>query len=160
MKSKRVLWIFIILLVLLVIALSILLCIEKNNYKLTFNLNGGQGKKSMLVKKDTEIKLPKPTKEGFIFVGWSSGSQNETVGKTIEVNRDLKLQAVWKEKADPNKKYTCPDGYTLDETMCKKQVKLEKVCKGSVCSCPSNSVNITGIGCIGVNIMPAAVSEK
>ncbi len=76
-----------------------------NTYTVSYDANGGSGAPSNQTKtEDVELKLStvKPTREGYIFKGWTTASSGENVvydsGATYTANSDITLYAVWEEE--------------------------------------------------------------
>lgn len=74
-------------------------------YKIKYNANGGKNAPEAQTKKHGEtitLRSEKPTKEGYIFLGWSTSSTTSTPnsnynpGNTYKQNSNLTLYAVWK----------------------------------------------------------------
>ena len=65
-----------------------------NKYKITFNLNGGEGEKELFFNYNEEIILPEnPTKEGYTFVSWDKELPKNMPDSNIE------LTAIWEANA-------------------------------------------------------------
>ncbi|MDO4803809.1 MAG: InlB B-repeat-containing protein [Lachnospiraceae bacterium] len=76
-------------------------------FYITYNLNGGSldgtnGSLTLLYDDGTGIKLPAPTREGYIFAYWEGSRFN--AGDPFTVLGDHVFKAVWKKKADENTK--------------------------------------------------------
>lgn len=75
---------------------------EKINYKINYNLDGGEldsSAKASYTIEDKSITLPKPTKTGYTFVGWTENEfgENPELNFEIQANslRDYNVYAVW-----------------------------------------------------------------
>lgn len=66
---------------------------EINQYTITFNTNGGIKIDPMIVNYNNTIKLPIPSRENYVFLGWNS-DENET-SKELIVTKDVTLDAKW-----------------------------------------------------------------
>lgn len=73
-----------------------------NNYDISYNLNGGEFEEDIPLKftiKDDSFKIPNPTKEGYIFIGWT-GTDLASPTKDLIIERgttgDKKLTANYK----------------------------------------------------------------
>ncbi len=77
--------------------------VTKGSYTIKFNANGGTCDTSSMTVEDGSncSALPKPTKAGYTFLGWSTDSAASTPeylsGATFTVDGDTTLYAVWKE---------------------------------------------------------------
>ena len=70
---------------------------EANTYRITFNCSGGSlSQTSLDVVYDSNFTLPTPTRNGYTFVGWYTGSV-EFVPGTWALTNDLTLTAKWEE---------------------------------------------------------------
>lgn len=82
---------------LLLILLFLFSCNKKEEYTITYELNGGYLEKEInSFKKGEKIELPIPAKENFIFAGWK---ENDVFVEEIE-NKDYTLSAIWIEIED------------------------------------------------------------
>lgn len=89
---------------------------DPNYFTVTFKSNGGTDVKSMKVKCNTELKLPKePTKDGYTFVSWTDENETPILDGAKLTCENITLYANWKEQ-ETEKKYTCPDRYELKDT--------------------------------------------
>ena len=72
--------------------------VVKNEYIITFNLDGGvQDVTEIKFKEDENVTLPTPTKEGYKFLGWYEG---ETKVENI-INKNYTLVAKWEKELTP-----------------------------------------------------------
>ncbi len=74
-----------------------------NSYTLTYNANGGSGAPSAQSGATSyTISSTKPTKSGYLFLGWSKSSTATTAsytsGDTISISANTTLYAVWQKK--------------------------------------------------------------
>lgn len=75
-----------------------------NQYRITYNANGGNGAPATQIKyhgENVKISTTRPTREGYIFQGWSTsatGSGQYVPGETYSTNSNLTLYAIWKVK--------------------------------------------------------------
>lgn len=110
---------------------------ETKTLKVVFDSNGGSKVKDMTftcVDGAATLKnLPTPTKENYDFRAWEDKHGTPILnGASITCDGDLKLYAAWEAKEEPStpktptkeKTWTCPDGYTLNEST--KKCKSEK----------------------------------
>lgn len=67
---------------------------KNNKYTITFNTNGGNDVSPLIYDYGTNVTLPKPTKEGYKFVGWA---KNGTIVKNniLTLEGDTLLEAFW-----------------------------------------------------------------
>ena len=104
-----------IVIAIVIIAIIIILLLKacggkKEQFKVTFDTNGGTAVESLMVDKDGTFKRPKdPTKEGYIFAGWYYN--DELYDFNTKVTGNMKLEARW-DVADDGK----VTGVTLNET--------------------------------------------
>lgn len=71
-----------------------------NEYKITFNADGGSVDTSeMVVEFDSDVTLPTPTRTGYIFAGWYSGKTIFNSG-TWKTAKDVDLVAKWTARSD------------------------------------------------------------
>lgn len=131
---------------------------QKLEYTVTFDTDGGDEIESIKVAKGKTISLPEnPKKEGYIFDGWTLEGEKFDLETKIEEN--ITLKATWKteENETENKEettkpvsetkkenYKCPEGYTLEGTSCKKEIR-----KKGKATCPSGSFEVNG-NCIEI----------
>lgn len=89
-QKKRVVKIIVLI---FIIGLFFLTSCQKE-YKINYNLGDGTLVESLSYKVGQEIKLPTPTKKGYIFLGWY---ENDVLIKTLDTNakRDYTLVAKW-----------------------------------------------------------------
>ena len=66
----------------------------KEEYKLTYDVNGGKSIKSVLVHEGETYKLAIPKRDGYVFVGWLN-EDGEKVSKEVELKSDMKVIASW-----------------------------------------------------------------
>ena len=72
---------------------------QANTYHITFNPNGGSSSTlSMDMTYDTNYTLPTPTKTGYTFLGWYSGSTKYTSGIS-KISDNIELLAKWEAKS-------------------------------------------------------------
>ena len=90
-----------IVIALIVVAIIVVLllkaCTGKEQFNVTFDLNGGTGNFDTTIKVDENGKITKPadpTKEGYIFEGWYLNDQ--PFDFNTKVTADMKLEARWK----------------------------------------------------------------
>jgi len=105
---------------------------KAKTYTITFDSKGGTKVSSIQVECGKTVpSLPTPKRDGYKFVSW--GDKN---GKVILKGANLTcanvtLYANWEEvKKEETKKYTCPDGYTLNGTKCTMSEKALTRCPG------------------------------
>ncbi len=102
-----------IVIAIVIIAIIIILLLKacggkKEQFKITFDTNGGTAVESLMVDKDGTFKRPKdPTKEGYTFAGWYYN--DELYDFNTKVTGNMKLEARW----NADGKVT---GVTLNET--------------------------------------------
>ncbi len=67
---------------------------KNNKYTITFNTNGGNDVSPLIYDYGTNVTLPKPTKDGYKFVGWA---KNGTIVKNniLTLEDDTLLEALW-----------------------------------------------------------------
>lgn len=81
-------------------------------YTVSYDLAGGNGADgetydAVEVVKDSVVKAKKaPTKDGFIFKGWSDGKTTYQPGDDITVTGNVTLTAQWEKKAEPKPTFT------------------------------------------------------
>lgn len=78
---------------------------ERTKYTVDYNVNGGEGTFEAQYKEhDIDIVLSsnKPTREGYVFMGWSTSEESPIVeynpGDTYSVNLSATLYAVWQQE--------------------------------------------------------------
>lgn len=76
-----------------------------SSYSVSYNLNGGNGDipvvQSYVVGSTVLITSTIPTKEGYIFNGWSDGSSTYRAGETFTMpEKDVSLTAVWAQSSN------------------------------------------------------------
>ncbi len=104
-----------IVIAIVIIAIIIILLLKacggkKEQFKVTFDTNGGTAVEELMVDKDGTFKKPKdPTKEGYIFAGWYYN--DELYDFNTKVTGNIKLVAKWTEADGEN-----VTGVTLNET--------------------------------------------
>lgn len=64
-----------------------------NTYTVTIDLNNGSKLQELKVKENKTVKLPTPTKEGYIFNGWLL--DDKIFAKDTKITKDIKLVADW-----------------------------------------------------------------
>lgn len=90
---------------------------DAKTFTITFNSNGGTSVDKLTVECDKELTLPaNPKKEGYTFISWVDQYETPILDQALLTCEDVTLYANW-EKIE-EKKYTCPDGYSLDGTKC------------------------------------------
>lgn len=73
--------------------------VEINEFKVTFNTEGGSNVKSINVKCGDTLKLPeRPTKEGYEFVSWIDKNETPIYDDALLSCNDITLTAKWKGK--------------------------------------------------------------
>ena len=127
--------------------------VDRLHYIINFNPNGGVGGPTLIEKgHDSYTKLPddKPTREGYVFVGWNSYKSTTiySPGNSIDFNYDDTLYALWGEECPKchmsgcsncsNRGYLLPDAPIVVERG-DTFVRLEKVegyeyCHNESCS--------------------------
>ena len=135
---------------------------EAKTMEVSFNTNGGSTIKTITMECGKPLTLPaNPTKKGYVFNGWTD-KKGKTISKGAELAcANITLYAKWKEEEkEPEKKYKCEDGYTLNGTKCTKTVAAKEKCPdgtkvdGDKCiktsdnnsgtrSCPTRTVQTT-----------------
>ncbi len=108
---------------------------DAQTFTITFNSNGGTSIDKLTVECDKELTLPaNPKKEGYTFISWVDQHETPILDKALLTCEDVTLYANWEkvEEKKEEKKYTCPDGYSLDGTKCTKT-------KNSSSTCPSGT---------------------
>lgn len=73
--------------------------VKEKKFKVTFDVDGGVSIPEMLVDPNTEIVLPTPTKEGFVFNGWQR--DGELVLPKVKIDKDMTFKVIWYPK-NPN----------------------------------------------------------
>lgn len=95
MKIDKKIIIISSIVILLVLALvSYFVFFSKEEYKLTFDVNGGESIKSAYVVEDETYKLTTPKKKGYVFAGWLN-EKGKIVTGSIKVTEDITLEASW-----------------------------------------------------------------
>lgn len=95
----------------------ILLCIimtgcKTKTYTITFDTQGGTEIKDLILKEGATIEnIEPPTKEGYLFVGWTKDGLE--YDEKISINEDIKLTATWVEEPIIPKTYTIT--YVIDD---------------------------------------------
>ena len=94
--KKKIIIISIVILAISIIGIVIFLSIgQENKYTISFDTNGGKKLSAIKVNDGDTVNLPKPEKEGYIFVGWYTED-----GKAFDFNTvltsNIKLIAKWK----------------------------------------------------------------
>ncbi len=80
--------------VVLLIALLLIFLLNKKNYEVTFDTDGGSNISTLVVKKGEKITRPtNPVKEGYTFVNWYLDGEEYDFSK--EVTKNIKLTAKW-----------------------------------------------------------------
>lgn len=76
---------------------------EGNTVTLILNYNDGSATANSMftVESDAEIILPKPTRDGYTFKGWSDGANTYDAGDSYKVTGGATLTAVWSANATP-----------------------------------------------------------
>ena len=82
------------------VAVCIILFIDREKCTVTFNSDGGTLVASQRVKENSKVSEPeKPTKEGFIFVGWYySDSKDKEFDFSTLIDKDIELIAKWEKE--------------------------------------------------------------
>lgn len=81
-------------------------------YTVSYDLNGGVGADgetydAVEVVKDSVVKAKKaPTKDGYVFKGWSDGNNTYQPDSEIKVSGNVTLTAQWEKKAEPKPTFT------------------------------------------------------
>ena len=68
---------------------------QGETYTVTFDSNGGSDVPTQVVKSDTTITLPEPTRSGYRFRNWSDGSSTYDAGDTVKITADTTFTASW-----------------------------------------------------------------
>ncbi len=77
--------------------------VDNTYYKITFDSTGGSSiPNRFVVKGKNSLKPTDPTREGYIFVGWTYN--NEIFDFTTKINKNITLKALWK-KVEEEKTY-------------------------------------------------------
>lgn len=151
---------------------------KPNTMVITFNTDGGNVINSMEIECESKLNLPTPTKNGYTFIDWRDKNDVVISNETKLVCENINLKANWKKIETTNnnnntnsnnnnqtkpveKKYSCPDGYTLSGTKCTFEEAAKNKCPdgtredGSICvkiseytqgtrSCGEKIVNMGG----------------
>lgn len=102
MKDKKKVTIIGIVGIIIVIVVALIVVFAKpKSFKISFDTDGGTTIESITVKQNDMIKLPEdPTKEGYVFDGWTlDGKKIDEKGK---ITKDITLKATWIKK-EPDK---------------------------------------------------------
>ena len=84
--------------------LTLYACYTANTYTINFNVNGGSNAPSSITKTygtDTKLPTSTPSKEGYVFIGWSIDGKTYKAGATLsddlttENNVSVTLDAIW-----------------------------------------------------------------
>ncbi len=122
MKKKQVLIISAIgLTVLLTVILLFIFVFNNKSYTVEFNTDGGTPIESITIKKGKTVQQPtNPTKEGYVFIGWSLDGNEFNFSTPIK--NDITLKAEWKKEihvtliynnGNPNETITVKQGDLL-----------------------------------------------
>ena len=110
---------------------------EKKTYKVTFDSKGGSAVKSLTVECNKALKLPSsPIKSGYEFVTWEDKNGHSIYNDALLSCEDITLYAVWNKKEE-SITYTCPNGYTLNGTICFVEGTIKYIC-------PTNTYEYNG----------------
>lgn len=98
-----------IVIIAIIVVLLLKACSGKTEeYKVTFDSNGGSNVAALAIKEDgTATKPADPTKTGYVFAGWYYN--DEIYDFNTKITADIKLEARWTEVGDTN-----VSGVTLD----------------------------------------------
>ena len=129
---------------------------DAKTFTIKFDSDGGSKVDDLIIECDKELTLPEsPTKEGYKFVSWIDKNDTPILDKALLTCEDITLKAKWEKeeitstkkesskttttttskKAEKQKVYKCPEGYTLSGTKCTKTdvVSADKSCsRGTV----------------------------
>lgn len=102
MEQKRKKMIFIAIIIgIIILVICCLFCKfnKTSNYVITFDTNGGNKIVNQNVKEGELVKKPNaPTKDGYIFVGWSY--EGKDFDFSTPISKDIVLKAIWKKEED------------------------------------------------------------
>lgn len=108
-KKKTIIGIIVGLIAIVAIVLLLLKGCAVNEYKITFETNGGNTISSVMVEENGKIVKPEdPTREGYKFVGWYYN--DELFDFNTKVNKDIELEARWEKIG------ISVEGVTLDKS--------------------------------------------
>lgn len=138
--------------------------LDKQTMTISFDTDGGNKVKDMIITCDESFKLPKPRKEGYNFIDWEDKKGNVVTNKSKLACEDITLKAKWEkeeEKKEENKEekkeetkveekkevvkkeYTCSNGYTLDGDKCIKEEDVKTRCGEGTTEKDGKCVTIT-----------------
>jgi uncharacterized repeat protein (TIGR02543 family) len=117
---------------------------DVKTFKVSYDSKGGSAVKSTTVECGKSLKLPaNPTKDGYTFKAWEDKNGKVILNGALLSCENVKLYAIWDKveekkeepasKTEPEKEktYSCPDGYTLKDTKCIKEVDAVKSCSSN-----------------------------
>ena len=97
-KNKKTLIAIIVAVVAIIIVILLFILLNKKEYNITFDANGGSSVDSLVIEENGKIKEPEePTKEGYVFVGWYL--DGELYDFDEPVTGDIELEARWEKPA-------------------------------------------------------------
>lgn len=118
---------------------------KENTFTITFDSRGGSEVNKLVWQCDKELTFPtSPSKEGYTFMHWEDKNETPILEKALLACEDVTLYAKWEKKEEPKKeetkktetpkepvkKYTCPEGYTLNGTKCTIEGTVKEKCEG------------------------------
>ncbi len=114
-----------IVLTLVLILVAYFVFFTKEEYKIIYNVDGGNSIKSTVVKEDELYKLPVPKKDGYIFAGWLN-EEDEIVAEEIKITDNLILKATWisEEATVYEVSFETDGGSKVESIMVEKGLKL------------------------------------
>ena len=116
---------------------------DTKTFRITYDTKGGSHIKSQIVECDAPLVLATgTTKDKYKFKGWTDKKGKAVTNTTKLECKDVTLYAKWEKEDTKGKKYTCPDGYTLEGDKC----KIEST---PVIKCPDGTYGYSG-GCVAV----------
>lgn len=71
-----------------------------NEVKIVFDSNGGSKVDDIIITKNTTATLPKPTKEGYDFIGWFD-EDAKRISASHVFTENMNLKAEWTEEEKP-----------------------------------------------------------
>jgi len=93
-------------------------------YTVTYNANGGSSAPAAQMKdwgRDVTLSSAQPRRDGYTFLGWSTGSSSSTVtyraGDNYSNNANQTLYAVWSDTAEPTATISCTNNLAASQTL-------------------------------------------